>query len=114
MPTPTLHQTLRHLRPLALLSYLRLLSRFTSTITITTTLYLLMIIASTSLTLDDTCEMISDAKVERGGFEFNLASHDFCPFVAGGVDPADEVEVVYAFEGAEVGALNGHVSREQS
>ncbi len=57
------------------------------------------------LTLDDTCEMVSDAEVERGGFEFDLASHDFCPFVAGGVDPADEVEVVHAFEGAEVGAL---------
>lgn len=99
MPTPTLHQTLRHLHPLALLSYLRLLSRFTST------LNLLMIIVSASWTLDNTCQVVGDAEVERGGFEFDLASHDFCPFVAGGVDPADEVEVVYAFQSAEVRTL---------
>ena len=63
--------------------------------------------------LHDLREVIHDPQVKRGGFELDLVSHQFSPFVPSGVDPPHEIEMVYVFECAEVCALLNFVRRNR-
>lgn len=63
-----------------------------------------------SLSLNAARKHIDVAKVKGGGAEFNFSAHDFCPFVARKVEPANEVQVIDVLKGSEVSAL-GLISR---
>ena len=58
-----------------------------------------------SLSFNAARKHIDVAKVKGGGTEFNLSAHDFCPFVARRVEPANKVQVIDVFKGAKVSAL---------
>ena len=56
-------------------------------------------------------EVVYDPQVKRSGFELDLVTHEFGPFVPSGVDPADEIEVIDMFECAEVCTLLSSVRK---
>lgn len=85
----TLTQALSHLHPLSFLSNILVLGMICAFHRAALGLLLRMV-----LIFHYPSQVVSDAEVERGGFEFDPATHDFCPFVSGGVDPPNEVEVV--------------------
>lgn len=58
-----------------------------------------------SLSFNAARKHIDVAKVEGGGAKFDFPAHDFCPFVARRVEPANEVQVIDVLKGAEVSAL---------
>lgn len=58
-----------------------------------------------SLVLDNAGQVVRYAEVECGRLELYLSSHDFCPLVAGRVDPANEIKVVHAFQCSKIRAL---------
>lgn len=48
---------------------------------------------------------IRNTKVKGGRMELDLFAHYLCPFIACGVDPAYEIEMVYLGQCTQVGAL---------
>ena len=58
-----------------------------------------------SLSFNAARKHVHVAKVKGGGAEFNLSAHDFCPFIARRVEPANEVQVIDVLKGTKVSAL---------
>lgn len=53
-----------------------------------------------------TGKVVGDTEVERRWLELYLTTRELSPLITRGVDPSDEVEVIYVFEGAKISALS--------
>ena len=91
-------QTISHRGPLCLPYNLFPLSVVLSRVIVSVLRLMLFI-------LDYTCQVVRNTEVESSRLEFNAAAHDLSPLIPRCVDPANKVEVVHAFQSAEICAL---------
>ena len=105
-------QALRHLDSLALLSDLLYLCALLRTLAIALSRRHLLL--RTLLPFSYACEVVNNAEVEGRRLELDLAAHNFSPLVSRSVDPADQIQMVDAFERTQVRSLEGCLNNERA